>query len=71
MTAMMIIIIILLLTLILLIINILLIPILRKAIEHPAGAYDSVVAMLQSWMVGGCSTDKYITLILLVLILLY
>mmetsp|Transcript_33468 Transcript_33468/g.88645 ORF Transcript_33468/g.88645 Transcript_33468/m.88645 type:complete len:101 (+) Transcript_33468:104-406(+) len=23
------------------------------ALEQPAGAYDSVVAMLQSWMVGG------------------
>jgi len=23
------------------------------ALEHPVGAYDSVVAMLQSWLVGG------------------
>lgn len=23
------------------------------AVEHPANAYDSVVAMLQSWLVGG------------------
>merc|ERR1719388_329205 len=23
------------------------------AVEQPAGAYDSVVAMLQSWLVGG------------------
>jgi len=23
------------------------------ALEQPAGAYDSVVAMLQSWLVGG------------------
>mmetsp|Transcript_20282 Transcript_20282/g.42367 ORF Transcript_20282/g.42367 Transcript_20282/m.42367 type:complete len:112 (-) Transcript_20282:151-486(-) len=25
------------------------------ALEQPAGAYDSVVAMLQSWLVGGIS----------------
>mmetsp|Transcript_31052 Transcript_31052/g.70340 ORF Transcript_31052/g.70340 Transcript_31052/m.70340 type:complete len:112 (+) Transcript_31052:95-430(+) len=26
---------------------------LPLAVEQPAGAYDSVVAMLQSWLVGG------------------